>query len=301
MLFDLSDKLVIGISSRALFDLEHENAIYEQQGVAAYSGWQLEHENEPLARGTAFPLVEALLRLNTLEAERQFVEVVLMSRNTPDTGMRVFNSIEHYGLPITRAAFSGGLSISTYLQAFKVDLFLSKSADDVQVAVDAGVAAATLYAPPTADNARQDQIRIAFDGDAVLFSPESERIYKEQGLKAFQVHEEAHRFESMREGPFAKLLVLLAGLQKQFPAERCPVRIALVTARSSPTHARVVHTLRAWGVKVDEAFFLGGVTKHEVLAAFGAHIFFDDQDVYLKSAAPLVPSGHVPYKGGKLS
>lgn len=296
MPFDLSDKLVIGLSSRALFDLENENALYEQQGVEAYAAHQRAHEDQPLTTGTAYPLVKALLGLNELMPGKQFVEVVLMSRNTPDTGMRVFNSIEHYGLPITRAAFSGGKPITSYLQAFKVDLFLSKSNDDVQAAVNAGIAAATLYAPPTASAARQDQIRIAFDGDAVLFSPESEFIYKEQGLDAFQAHEQAHRFDSMREGPFARLLILLADLQKQFPAERCPVRIAIVTARASPAHARVVHTLRTWGVTVDEAFFLGGVTKHEVLAAFGAHIFFDDQDVHLASAAPLVPSAKVPYR-----
>lgn len=297
MAFDLSDKLVIGISSRALFDLEIENSIYEQQGVDAYSDFQHDHEDRPLDRGTAFPLVSALLRLNELVPGRQFVEVVLMSRNTPDTGLRVFNSIEHYALPITRAAFSGGQAIAPYLQSFKVDLFLSKSADDVQNAVDAGVAAATLYEPPETSPTPEGQIRIAFDGDAVLFSNDSERIFKESGLDAFQAHEEAHRFETMQEGPFAKLLILLAHLQKQFPAEHCPVRIAIVTARSSPAHARVVHTLRAWGVSVDEAFFLGGVAKDEVLSAFGAHIFFDDQDVHLKSASRVVPSGKVPYPG----
>jgi len=298
MPFDLTDKLVIGISSRALFDLEFENTLYEQQGVGAYTDYQRSHEDQPLPRGTAFPLVAALLRLNTLLAERQLVEVVLMSRNTPDTGMRVFNSIEHYQLPITRAAFSGGQPIAGYLQSFKVDLFLSKSVDDVQTAVDAGLAAATLYAPPDVSTASPEQIRIAFDGDAVLFSPESERIFKEQGLDAFQAHEQAHRFDSMQEGPFAKLLILLAKLQQQFPAERCPVRIAIVTARASPAHARVVNTLRAWGVSVDEAFFLGGVAKAEVLAAFGAHIFFDDQDVHLNTASRVVPSGKVPYRGG---
>lgn len=301
MAFDLSDKLVIGISSRALFDLEAENTIYEQQGVSAYADYQHAREDEPLARGTAFPLVSALLHLNDLVPGRQFVEVVLMSRNTPDTGLRVFNSIEHYNLPITRAAFSGGQGIAPYLQSFKVDLFLSKDAGDVQNAVDAGVAAATLYAPPEAGHAQSEQIRIAFDGDAVLFSPESEQIFKEQGLDAFQAHEEAHRFESMQAGPFAKLLILLGNLQKQFPAERCPVRIAIVTARSSPAHARVVHTLRNWGVSVDEAFFLGGVAKDEILSAFRAHIFFDDQDAHLRSASRLVPSGKVPYKGGSLA
>jgi len=300
MPFDLSNKLVIAISSRALFDLEHENRIYETEGVPAYCEYQRSHENEPLQPGTAFPLVKALLRLNELMPDRQLVEVVLMSMNTPDTGLRVFNSIEHYGLPITRAAFAGGRSIVPYLQAFKVDLFLSKAHADAQAAIDAGVAAATLYAPPETPATLEWPIRIAFDGDAVLFSHESERIYQEQGLDAFEAHEGAHRLESMKEGPFARLLILLADLQKQFPTESCPVRIALVTARASPTHARVVHTLRQWGVSVDEAFFLGGVAKHEVLAAFGAHIFFDDQDSHLQQASRLVPSGKVPYRGGDL-
>ncbi|MEN3109735.1 5'-nucleotidase [Uliginosibacterium paludis] len=296
MPFDLTDKLVIGISSRALFDLETENAIYEQQGVERYRQWQLEHEDAPLGFGTAGPLVKALLGLNALSPGRQLVEVVLMSRNSPDTGLRVFNSIEHHGLPITRAAFSGGKPIASYLHAFKVDLFLSRSEEDVQAGINAGIAAARLYAPPANPCHAQDQIRIAFDGDAVLFSHESEAIYKAQGLAAFEAHERAHRLEAMQEGPFARLLKLLAALQKQFPAERCPVRIAIVTARSSPAHARVVHTLRNWDVSVDEAFFLGGVSKHEVLAAFGAHIFFDDQTVHLDTAAPLVASGHVPWR-----
>ncbi len=296
MPFDLSDKLVIGISSRALFDLETENAIYEKEGVERYRAWQLAHEDEALGFGTAWPLVKALLGLNALLPERQLVEVVLMSRNSPDTGLRVFNSIEHYGLPITRAAFSGGQPIASYLQAFKVDLFLSRSEEDVQAGVNAGIAAARLYAPPDSRCQPDDQIRIAFDGDAVLFSHESEAIYKAGGLAAFEAHERAHRLEAMKEGPFARFLMLLAGLQKQFPAGNCPVRIAIVTARSSPAHARVVHTLRQWNVSVDEAFFLGGVSKHEVLAAFGAHIFFDDQTVHLDTAAPLVPSAHVPWR-----
>lgn len=299
MPFDLSDKLVIGISSRALFDLERENAIFESAGVLSYADYQRCHEDEALAPGTAFPLVEALLGLNRLIADKQFVEVVLMSRNSPDTGLRAMNAIEKAELSVTRAAFTGGEPISRYLQAFKVDLFLSKSAEDVQAAIDAGFAAALLYAPP---DHRSDQpggqIRIAFDGDAVLFSPESEAIYQTRGLEAFIAHERENRLVAMGEGPFAKLLLMLSELQKQFPAKECPVRIAIVTARSSPAHARVIHTLRAWSVAVDEAFFLGGVNKDEVLESFGAHIFFDDQDVHVARAAHKVPSAKVPYRGG---
>ncbi|MFL9924321.1 5'-nucleotidase [Herbaspirillum lusitanum] len=300
MPYDLSDKLVIGISSRALFDLEAENLIFDQQGVEAYSSYQREHENDALTPGTAFPLVKALLKLNDLIPERRLVEVVVISRNTPDTGLRAFNAIESHKLDISRAAFTGGGSIAPYLQAFKIDLFLSRDTGDVQDAIDGGVAAAQLYTAPTEYIAPENQIRIAFDGDAVLFSAESERIFAEKGLEAFTRHEQRHRKKAMKEGPFAKLLLALSAIQKQFTPATCPVRIAIVTARNSPAHQRVIHTLRTWDVNVDEAFFLGGLKKAEVLQAFGAHMFFDDQEGHVQSASVLVPSGRVPYKGGNL-
>ncbi len=300
MAYDLTDKLVIGISSRALFDLEHENGIYQSRGVAAYAEFQRAHEDEPLVPGTAFPLVQALLGLNALIPGRRLVEVVVISRNSPDTGLRAFNAIEACKLDITRAAFTGGEPIARYLQAFKVDLFLSREAADVQAAIDGGVAAAQLYDAPAGYRAPDGQIRIAFDGDAVLFSPESERIFKQKGLQAFIRHEQRHRHKAMAEGPFAKLLLRLAEIQQQFEPGQCPVRIAIVTARNSPAHTRVIHTLRAWNVSIDEAFFLGGLPKDQVLAAFGAHMFFDDQEVHVETAAAVVPSGRVPYKGGAL-
>lgn len=298
--FKLDDKLVIGISSRSLFDLERENEIFETQHEEAYARYQREHENIPLAPGTAFPLIRALLNLNRLIPERRLVEVVVMSKNSPDTGLRAFNSIEHYGLDITRAAFTRGDSLATYLEAFDVDLFLSRHEGDVQAAIDSGVASAVLCEPPQEVSAEQQDIRIAFDGDAVLFSDESEKIYKEQGLEAFLEHERKNRGNNLPEGPFAKLLKTLCLVQKQFEPGRCPVKIALVTARSSPTHARVVRTLRDWGVTIDKAFFLGGVAKDKVLKAFGAHIFFDDQEAHLVTASKLVPSARVPYRGGAL-
>ncbi|RLK33544.1 5'-nucleotidase [Cupriavidus plantarum] len=300
MAYDLTDKLVIGISSRALFDLELENGIYQRDGVAAYTAYQREHEDEPLRPGTAFPLVRALLKLNAAIPGRRLVEVVVISRNSPDTGLRAFNAIEAHKLDITRAAFTGGESIDRYLHAFKVDLFLSRDAADVQAAIDGGVAAAQLYDVPPDYQAPDNQIRIAFDGDAVLFSAESERIYKQKGLEAFIRHEQRHRHKAMTEGPFAKLLLRLAEVQQHFPPGECPVRIAIVTARNSPAHTRVIHTLRAWNVEIDEAFFLGGLPKDQVLHAFGAHMFFDDQEIHVESAAAVVPSGHVPYKGGQL-
>jgi len=294
---DLSDVLVIGISSRALFDLEDANTLFEQEGLDAYRAHQLENEQKLLKKGTAFALVEALLHLNVLSGKK-LVEVIVMSRNSPDTGLRVFNSISHYGLDISRAAFSGGTSLSPYLNAFDVDLFLSKSEEDVQAAVDSGVAAASLYAPPASQEIASDKIRIAFDADAVIFSEESEHIYKTEGLEAFLAHEKSNVNTPMKEGPFAKLLMTLSFLQQHFPKGESPVRIAIVTARNSPAHERVVQTLRTWGVRVDEAFFLGGLSKEQVLEAYGAHIFFDDQETHLEETSKRVPSGKVPYKTG---
>ncbi len=298
MSVDFSQSLVIGISSRALFNLEAENAIFENEGVEAYREYQLQNEQVVLQPGAAFPLVKALLGLNGQEHDKRLVEVVVMSRNSPETGLRVLNSIDHHGLDISRAVFASGELLHPYLEAFSVDLFLSRSTDDVQGAVDGGVAAAVLCDPPREYNPSRDQIRIAFDGDAVLFSDDSERIYKEHGLSAFQEHERTHRDTPLPAGPFAKLLQTLVFLQKKFPKERCPVRLAVVTARCNPAHLRVIQTFRAWGVEVDEAFFLGGLSKDKVLKAFNAHIFFDDQEVHLAAASQVVPSGKVPYRSG---
>jgi len=260
MAYDLSQLLVIGISSRALFDLEKEDQIYDDQGLESYIQYQLEHEDEILEPGTAFPLVNGLLALNEQKGDR-LVEVIVMSRNSPDTGLRIFNSIKYYDLDITRAAFTGGEALAPYLDAFKVDLFLSKSKPDVQAAIDAGVAAAFLYNPPDTTPVKEDKLRIAFDADAVLFSEESEAIYCTQGLEAFYDNERQNAEKLLPEGPFAKLLKTLSIMQEGFNADEAPVRIAIVTARSSPGHERVIKTLRAWGVRVDATFFLGGVSK----------------------------------------
>ncbi len=294
MSLDLSQCLVIGISSRALFDLEDENDIFNKRGIDVYRQHQLDNETKILKQGTAFHLVEALLKLNELSGKK-LVEVIVMSRNSPDTGLRVFKSIEHYGLEITRAAFSGGENLSDYLEAFTVDLFLSKSEEDVQLAIDSGCAAAILYAPPKEIDMSK-QIRIAFDADAVIFSEQSEHIYKTQGLDAFLEHEKENVNKPLPEGPFAKLLKTLSFLQSQF--ENSPIRLAIVTARNSPAHERVVQTLRTWNVHVDEAFFLGGLSKDQILKAYKAHIFFDDQDTHLEDTSKVVPSGKVPYKTG---
>lgn len=296
----LDGKLVVGISSRALFDLEEENKIFETEGLEAYSKYQLEHENDILKPGTAFPLVKALHNLNC--GEKKLTEIIIMSKNSTSTSMRIFNSIKHYGLDITRAALVSGMSIAPYLNAFKTDLFLSASEDDVQEAIDANIAAGIICTnkglPIDADEEIK-QIRIAFDGDAVIFSDESEKIYKEQGMVAFAEHEEKNAKNPLPEGPFAKLLKTISLVQGQFEnPDEIPIRTALVTARNAPAHERVIRTLRAWNVRIDEAFFLGGIPKSEVLKAFGAHIFFDDQTVHTEPASEIVPAARVPYRKG---
>ncbi len=297
MSVDLSEILVVGVSSRALFNLEKENELFEKEGVDAFRKYQLEHEDEPLEPGTAFYLIKNLLKLNQV-SEKQLVEVVVMSRNSPETGVRVLNSLVHYGLDITRLAFSGGQPLSPYIQAYSVDLFLSKDHSDVQHIIDSKLcAAAIIYAPPSVKLEDDSKVKIAFDADAVLFSDESEQRYKKEGLDAFQQFESENVNVPLAEGPFAILLKKLSALQHALPygIEDSPLRLAIVTARSAPAHMRVIKTLRHWGVYVNETYFLGGLAKDKVLEAFGAHIFFDDQDYHLESASKVVPSGKVPY------
>ena len=291
---DLSRCLVVGISSRALFDLREEDALFEREGLEVYRREQVAREDEVLAPGTAFPLVGAVLGLNAPGAPR-LAEVVVMSRNSTETSLRIFNSIRHYGLDITRAALSGGAPLAPYLRAFSVDLFLSRDETDVRRALEDGFAAALVYDRPDDPAEVAEEIRIAFDGDAILFSDESERIFQEHGLEAFARHEAAKAREPLGEGPFARFLHKLSRLQAAARAHGAtPIRTALVTARGGPAHERVIRTLAAWGVVVDEAFFLGGLPKTAVLEAFRPHIFFDDQPVHCDRAASRIPTGRVP-------
>lgn len=289
----VNPKLVIAISSTALFDMRDSHEIYEKQGVAAYADYQRQHEDVVLEPGEAFPLASKLLRINEkLGGER--VEIILLSRNSADTGLRVFNSIAHHKLNITRAAFSGGDSPYRYVSAFACHLFLSTNPSDVRNALDNGMAAATLLPSQGGANG-SDELRLAFDGDAVLFSDDSERIFKEQGLDAFTENEKISAHKPMDAGPFKSFLQALQGLQSEFPSELCPIRTALVTARAAPAHERVVRTLREWNVRIDESLFLGGLSKGEFLKSFGADVFFDDQQVHCSSAAKHVATGHVPH------
>lgn len=289
-----SDKLVVAISSRALFDLAESHELFERAGLDAYREFQMSRENDLLAPGMAFPLVRKLLRLNEGVAEPR-VEVILLSRNSADTGLRIFNSIEHHGLQIARAVFTGGESTSPYVHAFGAQLFLSANPQSVAAALAAGIAAATIL-PSKAATTASDQLRIAFDGDAVIFGDESERVSAEQGIEAFHRNEIENAEKPLSGGPFRGFLAALHRLQAAFPAgDASPIRTALVTARSAPAHKRVILTLRSWGVRLDEALFLGGRDKGPFLQAFGADIFFDDSQANVESARQHVATGHVPH------
>lgn len=302
MSYELNTKLVIGISARALFDLREENRIFEEQGVDAYVNYQVSHEEEPFKKGSGFALIRALLNWNTLPGMENQVEVILLSHNSPEVSLRIYHSIEYYKLPISRAVFVSGASIAKYLDAFHTDLFLSACEEDVQAAVDAGIAAGIIYQKefPTEDadvmEPMDPVVRIAFDGDAVLFSDESERIFEEQGMEAFVNNERSNACCPLPEGPFARLLKKFATMRENCKDASLPIRIALVTARCAPAHERVIRTLREWKVQIDEAFFLGGIAKKDILQAFGAHIFFDDQQIHTLLAADAVPAARVPYR-----
>lgn len=294
---DLSEILVVGVSTRALFNLERENKVFEEEGIEAFRKYQLDNENELLEAGTAFYLVRSLLELNKI-ANKRIVEVVVMSRNSPETGMRVLNTIEKYNLDITRVAMTGGESLSPYINAYGIDLFLSKDQKDVQTVIDSKeCAAALIYEPPKLFSSLDARVKIAFDADAVLFSDDSEYRYKTEGMDSFHKYEKEHENDALDEGPFAKLLVKLSKIQEHLPMriEYSPLRLAIVTARNAPSHKRVIKTLRKWGVYVDEVYFLGGLAKDKILKAMGAHIFFDDQDTHLIDSSKVVPSAKVPY------
>ena len=291
-------RLIVAISSRALFDLTESHQIYIEQGIEAYCQYQIDHEDNPLKPGVAFPLVTKLLALNQVLEGKAGVEVILLSRNSSDTGLRVFNSIEHHGLPITRAAFTSGENPFKYVAALGAQLFLSADAEDVRIALQSGIAAATLL--PSAQEAEHrsanaGQLKIAFDGDAVLFSDEAEQVYRANGLAEFEKTEKASAHQPLSGGPFKPFLSILHKFQSILPADQSLIRTALITARGAPAHERVIRTLRAWDIRIDEALFLAGMDKGKFLNAFGADIFFDDQQVHCESASQHVPTGHVPH------
>ena len=284
--------LVIGITSRALFDLDESHAVYEDNGLEAYKDFQVANEHIPLNPGQAFPLVNKLLALNQKINKDKKVEVILLSRNTADTGLRVFNSIQHHGLDIKRAAFCGGGSPHTYAKSFGAQLFLSTEFSDCNSSIQNGVAAARII-PSGKTDKNEEALKVAFDGDSVIFSEESQTIFDSKGLKAFDENERILAKKPLLGGPFKPFLSALYGIQQEFPYKDCPIRIALVTARSAPSHERVIRTLRDWDIRIDESLFLGGLDKADFLKDFGADIFFDDQIDNCQSASLRTPTGHV--------
>lgn len=292
--------LTIAVSSRALFHIEDGNAIFEKDGAAAFEAYMRKKETVPLREGAAFPLVKKLLALNTPGKPRDRVEVLLLSRNSPDAGMRVMNSIKHYGLDIERAVFSCGSDRFRYAQALGAHLFLSVNQADVVAAVNQGLAAATMIPCETDMDHMDKVVRFAFDGDSVVFDSEADDVYRTQGLEEFHQSEINKAAIPLQGGPFKAFLQELSSLQQQYPRDASPVQIALMTARGCPAHERVLRTLRSWGIRLDEAIFAGGRPKGPLLRAYGADIFFDDTMRNVDSATSHnISSGHVPYGTGQ--
>jgi 5'-nucleotidase len=293
MAYSVEGKLVVAISSRALFDFEDENRVFERDGEPAYIALQYARLDVPAREGVAFPLVKKLLAFNTPGQSR--VEVVVLSKNDPVSGLRVFRSAKVAGLNIERGVFTRGRSPYHYLEPLKANLFLSANETDVMGALEAKVPAARVY-PESAQAASRhaDEVRIAFDGDAVLFSDEAERIYQRDGLDAFTQHETARALQPLPPGPFKPLLEALHRLQSEKNSS-VRIRTALVTARSAPAHERAVRTLMEWNIAVDEAMFLGGLDKGAFLKSFEPDFYFDDQHGHVDSARVYVAAGHVPF------
>ncbi|GAA4407124.1 5'-nucleotidase [Quisquiliibacterium transsilvanicum] len=292
----LEGKLVVAISSRAVFDFEEENRVFERDDDASYMALQRQRLDLPAPPGVACALVRKLLAFDAPQVpERErLVEVVVVSRNDPVSGLRVFRSARQAGLRLERGVFTRGRNPWPYLAPLKANLFLSANGDDVRAALEAGIPAARVYSESVkASESHPEEIRIAFDGDAVLFSDESERVFQSGGLDAFQRHEDEHAALPLPSGPFKPLLEALHRLQREGGSGGMRIRTALVTARSAPAHERAIRTLMGWGVEVDEAMFLGGLEKGPFLSAFEPDFFFDDQTGHCESAARVAPAGHV--------
>ena len=303
MAFDLSSRLVIGLASSALFDLTASDQVFRQAGEQVYRDYQRDNQDQPLARGVAFPFIRRLLSLNQLNPENPPVEVILLSRNDPDTGLRVMNSIQYYDLPITRAVFMQGKSPHLYIPAFDIELFLSANANDVKRAVAEGYPAGQILKGEIEDDSNDAQLRIAFDFDGVVADDEAETVYKTtQSLGDFHEHEPSREDIPHTPGPLKPFLKRIADIQAmeaqkklQDPSYEPILRVSIVTARNAPAHKRVINTMRHWGIDVNEAFFMGGVEKAKVLDIMQPHIFFDDQKLHLEPASARLPSVHIPF------
>jgi 5'-nucleotidase len=298
----LTDRLVVAVASSALFDLDESDRVFNELGEDAYRQYQREHESDVLRPGVAFPLIRRLLSLNGTDEAEQFVEVVLLSRNDADTGLRVFNSIEQHQLPISRAAFVKGRNPHVYMDAFNACLFLSADAEDVRSALAMGLPAGQVFPTAFVDDQEEPELRIAFDFDGIIADDSAEAIFKKHGIEGFRSSERELATQPHAAGPLQRFFGEISKLQQKDRARRendsgyqPRLRVAIVTARNAPAHTRVITTLRDWGIQVDEAFFLGGIDKAEILRVFRPHIFFDDQLQHVQGGAQVAPCVHVPF------
>ncbi len=301
MPYELSEKLVIATSSSALFDTAESDAVFRSQGLEAYKRHQRDAESVPFGKGRAFPFIQRLLAVNDNESGFCPVEVILLSRNSAESGVRTMNSITHYGLPITRAVFRGGRPPWSFAKPLSASLYLSTNRGDVVEAIKAGVPGGYIMGTYI-EHGMDDELRIAFDFDGLLADDSSEKVYQERGIEDYMHHETEHKDEPLGEGPLNELLMRIAAIQKAERERmqsdsnyRVRIRTAIVTARNAPAHSRAISSLRNWGVEVDELYFLGGIRKRDVLAEFRPHIFFDDQESWVTDASDVVASVHVPY------
>lgn len=303
MPYELDNRLVIGVASSAVFDLRESDAVFKRQGEEEYRTFQEQNLNNPLSKGIAYPFIKRLLSLNDLaEPDDPLVEVVLLSRNDPDTGLRVMKTIEHYGLPMTRAIFMQGKSPYEYIPALNIALFLSGNKADVESAIKAGHPAGQVLDSEFDDDEDDKTLRIAFDFDGVLAGDESETVMQASGLNEFHAHEVKNVMQPHHPGPLKEFMVRMSKIQsveeqhkKLYPDYQNRIRVSIVTARNAPSHERALNTLKSWGVMANDAFFLGGIEKAKVLAVLKPHIFFDDQSGHLKSASAVAPSVHIPF------
>lgn len=302
MAYPIEKKLVVGISSNALFDLRKEDEIFEKEGLDAYRKCQSEHKTDILETGVAYPFIKRFLRINEIYREEQPVEVVLLSRNSPETGVRIFNSIRQYNLNITRAAFMSGGSAINYIPAFNISLFLATKEMDVKEAIDANLPAGRILQTDVHDD-DTFELRVAFDFDGVIANDEAEKIYKEKGIREYHQYEKVHSSEELGAGPLADFFTKLSFFQKLETKNRQTdknykriLKTAIVTARNAPAHERAINTLNKWGVEVDEMFLLGGIDKSRILEVMKPHLYFDDQMVHLDAnAVKNIPLVHIPF------
>lgn len=307
MSYDLENRLVIGLASSALFNLDESDAVFREKGEQAYREYQREKQNTPLGQGVAFPFIRRLLSINDINPDDPPIEVILLSRNDPDTGMRVMNTIKHYKLGITRAVFLQGRTPYRYISAFSISLFLSANEVDVKEAILAGHPAGQVLDSSHVDDLLDHELRVAFDFDGVIVDDESESVFQEnKNLDEFRSHEQKNADISHNPGPLKNFLKKLSTIQKMeedkaatTTSYKPKLRISIVTARNAPSHERVINTMRSWGITVNEAFFLGGIEKKRILEVLEPHIFFDDQKIHLLPASDVLPLVHIPF--GKIN